>query len=93
MSEIAPQFCGEQEFRIGRDARDPLFGVGGLDGMIEGSVDLDRVEKVGEESGFVKTFGAGIGIENALPVGIGPAGGADRSWRGVAGICRGFSGR
>ena len=77
MSEFAPEFGGEEESRIGGDAVDPLFGVGRLHGMVEGGVDFDGVEKLGEEGGFVKIFGARIRVENALPVGIGPAGGAD----------------
>ncbi len=77
VSEFAPEFGGEKEARVGGDAFDPLFGVGGLHGMVEGRVDFDGVEKFGEERGFVEVFGAGVGVEDFFPVGIGPAGGAD----------------
>jgi hypothetical protein len=42
--------------------------------MVEGGIDFDGVEKFGEESGFVKTFGARLGIKDAFPIGWEPLG-------------------
>jgi hypothetical protein len=58
--------------------------------MVEGGIDFDGVEKFGEESGFVKTLGARLGIKDAFPIGIGPAGGTDVNLLGVAGLICGF---
>ena len=90
VGKIAPEFCGEKEFRVSGDTLDPLFGVGRLHRMVEGGIDFDGVEKFGEESGFVKTLGARLGIKDAFPIGIGPAGGTDVNLLGVAGLICGF---
>src|SRR5580658_10034631 len=41
--------------------------------MIERSVDFNRVEKIRQVSRFVKSLLASRGIQDAFPVGIGPA--------------------
>lgn len=91
VGEFAPQFRGEEETGVGGDAFEPLFGVGGLHRMVEGRIDFDGVKKFGEERGFVKIFGPRIGVEDALPVGVGPAGGADVNFRRRGGVCRWFA--
>ena len=58
--------------------------------MVEGGIDFDGVEKFGEESGFVKTLGARLGIKDAFPIGIGPAGGTDVNLLGAVGLICGF---
>src|SRR5580700_6017300 len=54
MGEALPEFGGEEERGIRRYAFDPGGGVIWADRLIEGSIDFDGVEKLGEESGFVK---------------------------------------
>ena len=56
VGEALPEFGGEDERGICRYAFDPGGGVVRADGLIEGSIDLDGVEKPGEESCFVKVF-------------------------------------
>lgn len=56
VGEALPEFGGEEERGIRGDAFDPGGGVIRMDGLVEGSVDLDGVEKLSEESGFVKIF-------------------------------------
>ena len=77
MGEALPEFCGEEEGGIGGYAIDPGGGVFWADWLVEGSVDFDGVEKLGEESCFVEAFRAAGWIDVAGPVRIGPAGGAD----------------
>lgn len=54
--EALPEFGGEQERRICGNAFEPACGVFRADGLIEGSVNFDGVEKLGEEGRLVKSF-------------------------------------
>src|SRR5579864_2086489 len=54
--EALPEFGGKEERGIRGNAFDPGVGVVRADGLIEGSVDFDGVEKLGEECCFVKMF-------------------------------------
>ena len=56
MSEALPEFCGEEECGISGYAFDPAGGVVWTDGLIEGSINFDGVEKLGEESCLVEIF-------------------------------------
>ena len=77
VGEALPEFCGEEERGVGGYAIDPGGGVLWADGLVEGSVDFDDIEILGEEGCFVEGFGAVRGVDVAGPVGIGPAGRAD----------------
>jgi hypothetical protein len=56
VSEALPKLCGEEQGAICCHASDPAGGVIRADGLIKGGVDSDSVEKLGEESCFVKVF-------------------------------------
>ena len=90
VGEFLPEFGGEEEARIGGDAGEPVGGVIGAEGMVEGRVDLDGVEEGGQIFGFVEIFGAARRIDVAGPVGVGPAGGADAESGGTRGSWRRF---
>src|SRR5579862_6145825 len=50
----------------------------GAQRVVEGSIDFDGVEKLGEIRGFVKPRRLSRRVHNAGPVGVRPAGGADK---------------
>jgi len=77
VGEALPEFGGEEERRICSYALDPRGGVFRADGLVERSVDFDGVEKLGEEACFVKILWAAGGIDEAGPVWVRQAGGAD----------------
>jgi hypothetical protein len=54
VGEALPEFGSEEERRICGYPLDPGGGVIRADWLIEGSIDFDGVEKLGEECGFVK---------------------------------------
>src|SRR5579872_3717234 len=85
VSETLPHFGGKQETRIGRHTLDPMRGEFGTQRIVEGSVDFDRVKKLGEIRCFVKTARTMRGIEDSVPIGIGPSGRSNqyamRFWR------------
>jgi len=56
VGEALPEFGGEEEGGICGDALDPGGGVVRADWLIERSVDLDGVEELDEECGFVKSL-------------------------------------
>src|SRR5689334_10003289 len=53
VGEALPEFGGEEERGICRDTIDPGGGVVRIYGLVEGGIDLDGVEKLSEECGFV----------------------------------------
>ena len=73
VGEALPEFRGKEEGRVGGNTFEPRGGVVWANGLIEGSIDFDSVEKLGEESGFVKIFRVAGRIDVAGPVGVGPA--------------------
>ena len=77
MGEALPELGGEEERGICGHTIDPGGGVVRTNGLIERCVDFDGVEKLGEECGLVKVFGAAGRIDEAGPVWVGPAGRAD----------------
>jgi hypothetical protein len=70
MGEFLPELRREDERGIGGDAFEPKGGVVWTQGLIEGSVDFDGVEKFGEICGFVEIFGTARGIDVAGPVAV-----------------------
>jgi hypothetical protein len=56
VGEALPEFGGEEERGICGNSFDPCGGLVRTYGLIEGSVDFDGVEKLGEEGCFVKIF-------------------------------------
>ena len=84
MSESLPELGGELEARFGGDASNPLLGELRTQRLIEGSVDFDGVEELREIGSFVETCIAMGGVNDAIPILIGPAGGADANFAGLS---------
>src|SRR5579863_3256441 len=72
------QLGGELKIGVyGVGALRPQLGKFGFDVAVEGGVDLDHVEALGEEiQGMLFVARHASGIENALPVFVRPTGGA-----------------
>src|ERR1700731_5115319 len=77
VSKFLPEFGGEQEARVAGNTGEPLCGQLWTDGLVEGGIDFDGVEKFGEVVCFVKTARTRRGIDDAVPICIGPARGTD----------------
>ena len=77
VGEALPEFGGEAERGICCDTLDPGGGVVGSDWLIERGVDFDGVEELSEECRFVKALWAARRIDEAGPIGVGPAGRAN----------------
>ena len=77
VSELLPEFGGENKSGIGGYALDPKCGVIGTQRLVKGSIDLDRVEKLGEIRGLVKSFWAARRVDVTSPIAVGPAGRSD----------------
>ena len=90
MREFLPQLGGEKKARVRSHSREPLLGVGGTHGMVEGSVDLDGVEKLREVGGLVKSTGTRRRIDDAVPIGVRPSGRADEYASELLGVGAGF---
>ena len=81
VGEVLVKFGGEEKAgRLGRPL-EPGDGSLLVRRAVEGAVDLDAIDE-GAEVGELVHVGAGI--DDALPVGIGPAGDADKD------VCPGF---
>ena len=81
MRELLPEFCGEKESGVGRHSLDPQSCVVWAHGLVEGRIDFDGVEEFGQEGGFVEIFWAGLRVDVAGPIGVGPSGWADAQAR------------
>jgi hypothetical protein len=77
VSEFLPHLRGEDEGRIGSDAFEPEGRVIWIQGLVEGSVDLDGIKEAREIGGFVKILRAACWIHVAGPIAIGPTRGSD----------------
>ena len=93
MGEFLPKLGGEEEARIySCYLAAPEFGQLGLDGSVERCVDFSGIEKAGEIfKGMLFAKLHSRRIENAIPVFIGPACGAEadvmRKSLGQADLC------
>src|SRR5271168_1931297 len=79
--ESLPELGGEEESRIGGDALEPLRRESGLEWVVKRSIDFDRVEVFREVGCLMKRARAWRGVNNTLPIGIGPSRGPDADVR------------
>jgi len=75
--EAPPELGGEAEVGVVRDALEPAFGVGRWRRPVEAGVNLNAVNVAGEIGEGIEAGGLGRGIDDAFPIGVGPACGAD----------------
>src|SRR5674476_1277087 len=68
---------GQQEIRAALDSLQPRVDHGRRRGPVEGAVDLDDVDEVGEKREGMETAALRDRIDDAFPVLVAPAGGAD----------------
>ena len=77
MREPLPQLRGEEKVWMRRDPPHPAGGHAGGRGAIVRDVDLERREEAGQDLEPLLGGRGAPAIDDSLPVGIGPSGGAD----------------
>ena len=82
VGEALVELGGEAEVTVGLDLLHPDLGDFGLQGFVEGRIDLDQVYEPGEIFEGVESAGLGLGVDGAVPMRVRPAGGSDEGQRG-----------
>ncbi len=88
MGKSLPKFSGKEKTRVGGHIFEPLAAIIRFEGIIEASVDLDRVEKFGNVSRFCEIAGSAFWVKDTFPIWIGPAGKAKMKIGGLGSFRR-----